>query len=239
MSFYSELVNSYEMVFPLQIKKANWLREHIMANNISSMLDIGCATGALAYDMVKYLDRMDAFDLDEAMIARANRFYRHDRLEYAVGDMTELKACFPGETYDLITCFGNTLVHLPADKLRPVFTDVADRINEGGWFIGQILNYDYILDEGIQSLPLIDNERVTFKRSYKMDNPDEIRFITELTVKDGEGVYDNDIPLYPLRRNTLEGMLMDNGFYDISFYKDYQGNAAEGDHLPLIFLAKH
>ena len=56
------------------------------------------------------------------------------------------------------TCFGNTLVHLQSIELMgKMLKGVFAVLKPGGHFLLQILNYDFILDEQVSELPLIDS----------------------------------------------------------------------------------
>ena len=238
MKFYSDLTRYYEYVFPLAPLKVKWLKGFVDVNHITSLLDVGCATGDLCEAMSHYVPKVHGFDLDPVMVQKAMTQYPECAHIFSEGNMLEMSLLFDGESYDLITCFGNTLVHISKVDLEKALIQIKHKLNPGGWFIGQILNYDYVLDTPIKSLPLIDNEAIRFDRTYEWDNPTQLDFKTRLRVKDSGAIYDNVIQLYPIRRDVLEGLLKDTGFNRVTFYKDYNGNKAEGEHLPLIFTAK-
>lgn len=238
MKFYSELMRYYDNVFPLSPMKVTWLKAFVKAHGTLSLLDVGCATGALCGAMTGLVPRVNGFDLDEAMIHKAMNQYPGCKAVFTVGNMLDMSDLFQGSTYDLVTCFGNTLVHLPPDDLEKALEQIKIKLKAGGWFIGQILNYDTILDGPVKELPLIDNATIRFDRRYQWDESSQLDFKTKLTVKDSGEVYDNVIQLYPIRRHVLEGLLKCTGFKEINFYKDYKGTLAEGTHLPLIFTAK-
>ena len=111
-------------------------------------------------------------------------------------------------------------------------------MNQGGVFVGQILNYDHVFDNEVKALPPIGNEYISFDRTYKWDNEEVLTFSATLTVKDTNEAFENAINLYPIRKEVLKKLLYEAGFMQLSFYKNYLGAEAEGYHLPLIFVAE-
>ncbi len=238
MKFYDEIVKYYDFIFPLAEAKVRFVDDLVQQRGISSLLDVGCATGTFCSEIVKHLDYVDGFDLDRAMIESANRSYRHNNLNYVVGDMLKISEVFPGRSYDLITCFGNTLVHLDHEGMLQAFKGIKSRLNKDGVFVGQILNYDYVFDNEVKALPPIGNEYISFDRTYKWDNEEVLTFNAVLTVKETDEFFENAINLYPIRKEVLKKLLHEAGFIQLSFYKNYLGAEAEGYHLPLIFVAE-
>jgi hypothetical protein len=84
----------------------------------------------------------------------------------------------------------------------------------------------------------IDNKHISFDRTYKWDNEEVLTFSAVLTVKETNEVFENAINLYPIRKEALKRLLYEAGFKQLSFYKNYLGAEAEGNHLPLIFVAE-
>lgn len=238
MSFYSEIVKYYEAIFPLKQPKEEFVRKIILGNSYDSLLDIGCATGALCGSMAKHLETVRGFDLDEAMVKRANMFYKYNNIDFKPGDMLKLDELYPEERFDMITCFGNTLVHVGKSNVAELFQSVARHLDDKGTFVLQILNYDYVLNEKIDVLPLIDNQVIRFDRYYENVSEEVLDFRTVLTVKETGEELENSIPLYPIHKSEVDGWLRDAGFDDITYYKNYNSEPYDGEHLPLILIAK-
>lgn len=237
MSFYSEIVKYYDAIFPLNEVKEGFVRDMIISNNYGSLLDIGCATGSLCGAMAKHLDRVDGFDLDETMVARAQMFYKYNNLTFKVGNMLEIDNLYT-DKFDFITCFGNTLVHVGDENIPDLFKAIKGKLNDGGAFLLQILNYDHVFENKLDKLPLIDNERIRFDRFYSYNKDNSIQFRTVLTVKEDNSSVDNEITLYPIFKGNVDTWLSDAGFNTITYYKNYKGDLYDGKHLPLIVVAR-
>lgn len=238
MAFYEELMQYYEDVFPLTPLKIHWMKTLIAGRSTETLLDVGCATGAFCHALASAMKSVDGFDLDPSMIEKAQEQYSAANVRFRQGDMLETCKVFDGAAYDVITCFGNTFVHVEQSRLKEVFDSIRSCLKEDGLFVGQILNYDTVLDKPVKVLPLIDNERITFERYYDWKNEHAIEFTTVLTEKRTSKVFRNVIDLYPIRKGSLEYLLKQAGFTAIRFYKNYKGEPAVGEHLPLIFVAE-
>jgi len=102
----------------------------------------------------------------------------------------------------------------------------------------QILNYDYILDQQIKTLPLIENEEVRFERNYEFKtNSDLIDFNTKLTVKSTGQEIKNTTQLLPIRRTELQDYLQKAGFTQIEFFGNFKADPLTETSLPLIVTA--
>lgn len=199
---------------------------------------MGCATGAFAAGMAKKALIVHAFDLDDDMVNIAKNRYIMNNLEYKSGSILDINIMYKDMKFDVITCFGNTLVHLKDDEIDDTFDLVNIMLNNSGLFIFQILNYDYVFNNEITKLPIIENDVIKFDRNYILENKHEIGFITKLTIKSKNDVIKNNITLYPLFKEELNEKLISCGFNDIKYYKNYDGDAYDGNHLPLIVSAK-
>jgi len=174
------------------------------------------------------------------MLCRANdKTKTHNTVNFIQMDMKRIGAFFKVHSFNLILCFGNTLVHLTDFSEIESFCREARRLlKEGGKFLLQILNYDHILDHNVKRLPLIENNHITFERYYEYDNiKNLIRFRTILTVKERDRRMENEILLYPVRKHELDEALRNSGFTDISFYGDFDKSELKTYSLPLVVTA--
>ena len=238
MDFYESLVEYYEKIFPPSTEQAEFIRELTQNNPPESLLDIGCASGAFAFRMAAELKQVEAFDLDEQMVRYAQKNYPAHNLNFRCANMLDIKRIYGQQKFDVITCFGNTLVHLRQTEAAGVLRQVKDQLKAGGLFVLQILNYDYIFAKKINNLPRIENDILSFERAYDFVSLDEIIFKTRLFIKNGQTSIESSIPLYPLGKIELGGYLAQAGFSEVCFYKNYQGEAFDGEHIPLILTAR-
>lgn len=237
MKFYDDIVRYYDDIFPLAEGKVKFVTQLMNQRGVRSLLDVGCATGTFANRMADRLEGVDGFDLDKAMVDLANERFERPGLRFRVGNMLETNEVFEHQ-YDLVTCFGNTLVHLDKEGVEKTFRRIKKALNEEGVFLGQILNYNHVFDAGIKTLPLIDNDVIRFDRTYEWQNREIIEFTGKLTVKETGEQSENTIDLSPISKEALESGLIAAGFIKICFYKNYNGDPIGGQHLPLIFTAE-
>lgn len=84
----------------------------------SSVLDVGCATGAHVVFLAKKGFSVTGTDVAEKMIkaAKANITKSRVKAEVRVGDATKLD--FPDKSFDYVICMGNSLGAIPQDESR-------------------------------------------------------------------------------------------------------------------------
>lgn len=237
MGFYESIVEHYDAIFPTRPNKIAFVDQLAASNGAQSLLDIGCATGSFAAAMAERLGRVEAFDLDASMINIAKSRHGDANPSFQVGNMLKVDELYPGQTFDIITCFGNTLVHIKPHEVQDVLEKVRSMLSNIGIFVLQILNYDHILNNDITELPLIDNPMVRFARHYTLGK-DSILFHTQLLVKVTQETHKSTIALYPILLSELLAGLDAAGFGQVTCYQSYKGDKEDGKHLPRIVVAK-
>ena len=101
-----------------------------------SALDLGCGTGVLCQMLEQRGIRAAGMDLSEGMIAIARE--RGPGIRYEVGNMITYR---PEGRFDLVTCTGDALNHIMAlSDIEKIFENVYGYLNEGGYFVFDILN---------------------------------------------------------------------------------------------------
>ncbi len=155
---------------------------------------------------------------------------------FQVGNMLELKKDFNSEQFDIVLCFGNTVVHLEnQEQIQQMFQGVYSVLKPGGYFLIQILNYDYILEESVSELPVIETENIKFVRKYKFEaDLNQIIFQTDLHLKKENQVIINNTQLLPLKSTELKGLLKQENFREIEFFSNFKMEQFGGKHLPLV-----
>lgn len=238
VNFYSIISNYYDYIFPDWEVQLEFIKTLIPKVEIN-VLDIGCGTGTLSYETSKHVKCLAAVDNDLKMIELARKKYiRQKNLHLINLDMRKASEYFLSIKFALIYSFGNTLAHLDSPKeIDTFFQDIKIILKEDGRIAFQILNYDYILDNKMTELPLIENEMIKFERYYHFNEDKKITFHTILTVKPEKLVIENKIKLLPIRKNVLENILIANGFANVQFYSSFAKEAYKADALPLIVTA--
>ena len=236
--FYSSISKYYAEIFPYQPMQLQFVKSRGGALAGKQLLDIGCATGELAIQLVKNGGIVTGIDLNEDLLlqAKAKTGFETANPKFQEGNMLELKTDFQPIHFDAVLCFGNTLVHLQSAALVQQMLDgVFTVLKPGGHFLLQILNYDYILSEPVAELPVIDTENIRFTRKYRFPESDSlIQFQTELLIKSENKTIENETPLLAIRSRQLTELLQNAGFSEIELFSNFKQEPFGGKHLPLV-----
>ena len=236
MDFYQALSTYYDELFPINREEMAFLVSQVEGSG--SLLDIGCGTGNKTVFFSEVVGRIVAFDNDGGMITRAAHDNARPNIRYEVLDMHGIPSRFPAPSFDSALCLGNTLVHLSgADEISRILKAIYNLLLPGGSCILQILNYDRILDRNVRELPLLASKQVEFRRSY-LPEAGKLHFITKLSLIGSAESYDNDVLLYPLRKEELLSILAETGFQQPALYGDYSGNAYQDDSFVCIAVCR-
>jgi glycine/sarcosine N-methyltransferase len=233
---YHALADYYDEVFPLNRGALDFVLSFLKgrAGDVH-ILDIGSAVGRfpLVLAGVSSHFHVTAIEPDEKMVSIAKRRSMQaeggDRVRIIKASMEAVGDLFPAESFDVVLCLGNTLVHLQTpDEICRFISNVFLKLRRGGIFIIQVVNYSRILAQKITELPFIDMPNVSFARRYEFTGEGEecrVRFFTRLTVKGKDGdedkVIDNETVLYPLEFDRIRSMMEEAGFEPIDAYGSY------------------
>ncbi|HZL10196.1 MAG TPA: class I SAM-dependent methyltransferase [Prolixibacteraceae bacterium] len=235
--FYTSIAKHYQHIFPFNPDHISFLRQ-VLPYNGAKILDVGCATGDLSFALSHFGFPVWAFDFDAQMIEIAQRTKLDDSMfpVFEQSDMLLVDQHYPESFFNTVICFGNTLVHLLTDDDIRQFIHAAYKVlaPEGKLTI-QILNYDFVLEHQIKSLPPIDNEHILFERNYEFNNDSElINFNTKLIIKSTGQEITNSVQLYAIRKNKLQELLEEAGFGALEFFGNFNGDPLQDNSLPLI-----
>lgn len=237
MEFYSNIYRYYDDVFPLnksQISFVNSCINEKLGNG--KLLDIGCGTGRLPIALFDYFKNISAIDINSEMLGIAKTNAGDKNIDFYNIGMLDIHDHFPAGTFDMVLCFGNTVVHLCSfEEIELFFTQVKSLLNKGGKFLFQIINYDKILDNNLKGLPTIENEEVKFERNYELDEKKLINFSTNLSIKKTGEVIRSTVKLYPVRKKQVEKALRNAGFDTIYSYSSFNKIKYDSSKLPLVF----
>jgi glycine/sarcosine N-methyltransferase len=241
MAFYRSIAPWYDFIFPTQPEQANFVAKHCDGLQNKHLLDVGCGTGNLTLQLIDEGAAVVGIDLDDQMLALAReKSAGVANVKFKNINMLKLADYFDNESLDVITCFGNTLVHLQSPgEMYSFFTQCKKLLKPHGVLFIQIINYDYILDNGIGGLPKIENENIDFERIYEFREQDElINFKTRLTVKTTNEVIANSVPLFPLRVDLLNVLLTDAGFDEQYYFGGFDNSELMTNSVPVIVVAR-
>lgn len=237
--FYSSIAEYYPEIFPYNPAQFQFVAGNAGDLTGQQILDIGCATGELAFQLAKAGAEVTGIDLNEDLLQQAKTRKVHPMLTFQKGNMLELQNDFQTEKFDVVLCFGNTLVHLSSpEQILEMLTGVNAVLKPGGIYLLQILNYDYIVAEPVTELSLIETENIRFVRQngFEPGNP-VITFQTELHIKKEDEVIFNETPLLALKSKELKELLEDAGFKQIKLFSNFKEESFGGKHIPLVAKA--
>lgn len=236
-SFYTSIAPHYQHIFPFNPAQIEFLK-YVLPYNGARILDVGCATGELAFALTHFGFPTWAFDYDAQMIQLAQKNKSEDSMfpVFEQLDMLGIGEHFPESYFDTVICFGNTLVHLLTEDDIQKFLEAAFKLlAPEGKITVQILNYQHIIDHQVKSLPLIDNENIRFERNYEFTgNSDLIDFNTLLTIKATGQEIKNSTKLYALRKEKLENLIEKTGFTSLEFFGGFNREPLTDTCLPLV-----
>lgn len=250
MGFYETLSQYYDQIFPVNPVEVGFIKQRLDESK-GKVLDIGCGTGGISLALAEAGYEVQGIDLDAEMVKKAVKKYKQEfqmkqkgHAKFDVVNMKDIRDKYMGTPFDSIVCLGNTLVHLQdQEEMRDVLQGIFSILKEQGTFILQIINYDRILDQSIQELPLIEIDKIRFERRYAYDEKEhKVYFRTSLEVLDSEmpRVFENQVSLYPLREKELAILLEDIGFQNIKWYGSFQGEAyTASSYATIITAEKH
>ena len=195
---YNHLAHHYDAFFPIDQHVKTFIEGVIQKEGYA--LDLGCGTGRVAQIIHEFGMEVTGIDLDETMIEVARK--RHPEIKFEVKNMLY---AFEHESYDLVTCFGNTLPHLDESSLNLFFETVSKHLSRSGVLIIQMLNYDLIMKNKPSSLRRIEQDGIVFERNYTYQDR-HILFHTRLIdhgiIQEGTNI------LFPHLKSTLEHIIL-------------------------------
>jgi SAM-dependent methyltransferase len=225
----------YDRLFPLSKETLFFLRKHLP---IGKILDIGCATGSYLLELERLGYQGKGIDLDPNMIAiaKAKAKQRGLNSKFQVGDMMRL----PSETENLgALSIGNTLVHAPSVKAAGrVISGVYQCLKPGGVFILQIINYDRILDQKLDHLPLISYPGINFQRTYEY-TADKIVFHSEIQLTETGQILHHTVDLMPIRQGEVIHLLESSGFLQCQAWSGFTDNPFDRDNSLQLVVTCH
>lgn len=249
MSFYTDLADEYDDVFPPEREISAFLIRRLASgrNRERPVVDLGCGTGTYSFVLADAGFRVVGVDLDAAMIDAAQakqreRQHNDDRLRFEVGSMADPSAIVPAGIGHAV-CVGNSLVHLETiQAIRSMIYNVGRVLMSGGRFIIQIINFDRVLDRGETELPVLVRNGLEFRRSYRVLGENAVVFEARLMRGSSSGepttTLESSVRLVPLRADALTAALRDAGFHLTAVYGAFDGRAHSNDSFLTIAVAE-
>lgn len=193
--------NYYPEAFGEQLLQ--WLR--IRGIERGSALDLACGTGVLCRILKDQGFDSRGMDFSSGMIAIA-RAERPD-IPYDVADMITYR---PDAQFDLVTCTGDALNHIPAlADVEKIFENIYAYLAPGGYFIFDLLDEHEISTE--EPFDLEFDEHISAR--FQITRPEENRVHLQTQVfEDGIHSFTEDIFETVHDRELVCAMLCRQGF---------------------------
>ena len=244
MKLYKVLAAEYKEIFPSSKEKVEFVEKYLEKEKTQRLLDIGCASGEFVYQLSSSSRDITGIDLDSLMIEKATsqrtsasgltiQFYQADMLQFLSGSESE--------TYDLISCFGNTVVYLDGETdLKEFLLSAKETLKKSGVMIIQILNYSNPIIVPGYTFPVVETKKIEFHREYTaLKDSLKLGFKTSITDK-LTGERDTDLHRHsPFLSSRIVEIAKKAGFTDTHIFGGYDGKDAEvSDSFHLIVLEK-
>lgn len=193
--------NYFPEIFGEQL--LSWLDQNQI--KIKTSLDLACGTGILCEILHKNGIQACGADLSEGMIAIARE--SNPGISYEIADMIQY---LPKKSFDLVTCTGDALNHIIHLKdVEQIFRNVYRYLNEGGYFIFDILNEKEV-PKG-EPIPLDFSDTVKAQFMVTQDQKGIINLKTTV-FENGEFQFEENITETVHDPAVICGLLKDCGF---------------------------
>jgi 2-polyprenyl-3-methyl-5-hydroxy-6-metoxy-1,4-benzoquinol methylase len=245
-NIYDGLLEYYDELFPGDEKCLNFILSQ--AENYKTggqaagfrpprILEIGCAAGITALSLARQGMDLVGIDANETMIQSANRRNHEPKsnARFFCMDMLSSASYFPAGSFDVVLCLEDNLACLQELRvIRSFLEQIHGLLADQGIFICELINYDWVLDEQIEALPLITTARASYVQKYLRRPGDQLCLNSSVLAANGYPVFSEERPLYPLSSGELGEALDAAGFGEKQFYSDFEESPLERGSMRLI-----
>ena len=148
---YSLLAEHYDILEDNgEIQKINHMLDNLLQkNNVKTVLDLTCGTGAQSIFLHKQGYQVTASDYCQEMIDIAKR--KTDKLKFYCADMRNAQF----EKHDAVITIYNSIAHLTPEDFEKALENIKSNLNHGGVYIFDIFNLHF-LKENLVNQEFID-----------------------------------------------------------------------------------
>jgi len=193
--------NYYPEIFGQQLLL--WLQQHGIEPKTS--MDLACGTGILCQLLHDSGIAASGMDFSSGMIKIARQ--GNPEIHYDVADM--ITYC-PDKAFDLVTCTGDAINHIPAlSDVEKIFQNVWRYTSPGGYFIFDILNEHEVSTSEPFEMDFSEQVRVWFQ----MTRPGEKQVNLKVRVfENGQLSFEENIRETIHDPEVICGLLKKSGF---------------------------
>ena len=203
--------NYYPEAFAQQLIEWIALQEIRDGRTIKNCLDLGCGTGILCGILQEQGIASVGVDLSPAMIGIAREHY--PEVLFYTGDMTVFQPDSGPAHFDLVTCTGDAVNHLPTgEDISRMFRNVHALLRPGGSFVFDLLHPGEVSDD--EPIPYEYSE--TVHAQFRMLRGDEGKITLQIRVyENGEFRFEEQICERIYDPALIEDLLVKAGFDEI------------------------
>lgn len=219
---YQRLADYYDIFIdwePRLAREIPFLLAVAPPGELRRALDLGCGSG-------KHLERLrrEGFAVQGSEPSPALREQTRQLLGASLVHATPLEElgglADEHGPWELVLCLGNTLAHLPADRLDRFAADLERSLAPAGVAVLHLLNYEKIMERRPAGFPpkLVERQgrRWRFEREYRY-REDRIEFTVTIFLDDELLAVDHEL-LYPLTAPQLQRAAVRAGFGRVGSY---------------------
>ncbi len=217
---YLDIAKSYDEIFIFNPQKIEFLNHYLPKCGL--VYDLGCGTGKMT-DALNLPNRpVVGIDLDPAMISEAKRL--RPKTTFIETSLTSFD--FSVTPFVGVHCIGNTLSYLKEQELVAFLTELYNNLPEGGIWIFQTLNWDFVLTQKERyDFPDLEvkNQEVPqqFRRWYDHINEEQLQFHRQ-TLENGVIQSDEMDILYPQTKEAYQTIHQKVGFTLVGAFSDFR-----------------
>jgi 2-polyprenyl-3-methyl-5-hydroxy-6-metoxy-1,4-benzoquinol methylase len=156
----------------------SFLQRIFKEHNTKMILDVSCGTGNQSIPLARQGFDVTASDISSEMLAQAEIKAKGIPVRFRTGDM---RTDHYGQ-FDAIISMINSVGYVPQEDIGRTFANVAQNLKQGGLFIFDIPNHDFLKDNVITEYPLIDcaveSDRTKCIRFSRSDLDPKSRILT-------------------------------------------------------------
>jgi len=198
----------------------------------SSVLDMACGAGRHAITFAKLGFKVTAVDISQLLISEAKKSAEQEdvELDFVLSDILEFET---NKKFDLVVNLFTSIGYFDNDEDNyAVIKKAYDLLNDGGYFVLDYFNKDFLLKNIIPMTIFSENgTRITQNRSIK-----GTRIVKKITIENNgasEEFYES-VRLYSYEE--ILTCLKNAGFTIEKQYGDYFGNNYESKTSPRLII---